>query len=146
MEVQRRYRLCVSPIQFVTCGPLSLPAACGSLWTRPVQPTAHIDVSCIEVRGPMSRRWWELLAGSPSAPANKIGLMSSGRCTVWLPGQPLFDSSVGVHHMCVALVDLLSACAFGSVLPVRRLSQAKLVEPRRLELLTPSLQRRCSPN
>jgi hypothetical protein len=136
-------------IQFVTCTPLSLSAACGSLWRRLRQPTTHID-SSIDIRGPMS---WGLAgfrrAGRRRLP-KEIGLMFSGRHEVCHQGMVSYSiarTGFTMYRQCCGfrLRFVLVAEAFycRASLPA---TCGGLVEPRRLELLTPSLQRRCSPN
>lgn len=86
------------------------------------------------------------------APLNKIGLMHSGRLQVChqIVAIKLRGSGSSSGGSCFFLAASLVAAPDRILPPLPPSSQlsrlVRVVEPRRLELLTPSLQRRCSPN
>ena len=127
---------------------LSLPGSPGLYMRRLSQPTARFDASHRLERSDVCCRC-SVWAGTSTRDGqrNRPELLrpneglSSGRRAIQLRGS---GSSLGVSYSSLLVPSMsVRPAVYCRVADTRK---RVLVEPRRLELLTPSLQRRCSPN
>ena len=127
---------------------LSLPG-CPGLCVRGSHSRPLVSMRRIDSRGPMCVPWCAA-GGTRSRLVKEIGLITQAERRSVIRTirysiarfRFLIRRRVLVSYLLRPCLSLAPQCTAAACVPASRV----VVEPRRLELLTPSLQRRCSPN